>query len=386
MSLWEQEQALGTGVYASRETALVRGSGATVWDDQGRAYIDCSAGIGVANIGHSHPRLVEAVTQQAQTLITCAGVFANDVRVQCMDRLIAISPAGLDRVFLCNSGTESIEAAIKFARQSTGRPKIVSAMRGFHGRTMGALSATHKKEYQEPFAPLLPGFVKVPFNRIEAMDKAVDSDTAAVVLELVQGEGGVRPADPDYVAAVVQCCERSGALLVIDEVQTGFCRTGKMFASEHYGLEPDMICVAKAMAGGLPMGAVLINRKVQPTTGTHGSTFGGNPLACAAFLAAVDIMEAEDLARRANELGDEFVSRLKERNLPVIREVRHRGLLIGVEIRKNVTPILKQLQCEGVIALPAGQTVLRLLPPLVITRQQMSDVLDVVVSVLEAQG
>ena len=385
MNTSEIEQSLGTGLYASREITLVKGDGATVWDDSGKQYIDCTAGAGVANIGHSHPALVEAIHEQAGSLITCAGVFANDVRVRCMEKLISISPPGLDRVYLCNSGAESIEAAIKFSRQSTGRKNVVSAMRGFHGRTLGALSATHRKEYQEPFAPLVPGFLAVPFNRVEAMEKAVDADTAAVILELVQGEGGVRPADPDYVTAVGRICRESGALLIIDEIQTGFCRTGKMFTAEYYDVSPDIFCISKAMAGGIPMGAVLVNRRIQTATGTHGTTFGGNPLSCAACLAAIDVMESESLAQRAADLGDEFARRLSSYELKQVREIRQMGLMIGIEIRKKVTPLLRELQELGILALPAGQTVLRLLPPLVITQEQMETVLETVVSVLQAQ-
>ena len=386
MKISELETSLGTGSYASRDITLVKGSGATVWDDSGKQYIDCTAGVGVANIGHCHPELVDAIHTQAGTIMAVANAFANDVRVRCMEKLISISPSGLDRVFLCNSGTESMEAAIKFARQSTGRKSVVSTMRGFHGRSLGALSATHRKEYQEPFAPLVPGFVAVPFNRAEAMEKAVDTDTAAVILELIQGEGGVRPADAEYVSAVERICHDSGALLVIDEIQTGFCRTGKMFACEYFDLKPDILCLAKAMAGGVPMGAILVNHKIQTVTGTHGSTFGGNPLASAACLAAIDIMEKESLAQRAVELGDALVSRLKEQNLPLIREIRYKGLMIGIELRQKVTPVLRELQQNGILALPAGQTVLRLLPPLVISHQQLDSVLDGVISVLGAQG
>ncbi|MDE0310576.1 MAG: acetylornithine/succinylornithine family transaminase [Acidiferrobacterales bacterium] len=385
MTIAELETSLGTGSYASREIALVRGSGAMVWDDTGKQYIDCTCGVGVANIGHCHPELVAAIQEQVGTIVTVASAFANDVRVRCMEKLISIAPAGLDRVFLCNSGTESVEAAIKFARQSTGRTKVVSALRGFHGRSLGALSATHRKEYQEPFAPLVPGFVAVPFNRRQAMEQAVDSDTAAVILELVQGEGGVRPAAAEYVSAVQRICHDSGALLVIDEIQTGFCRTGKMFACEHFELEPDILCLAKAIAGGLPMGAVLVNQKIRTVAGTHGSTFGGNPLASAACLAAIEVMERESLAPRAEQLGDDFVSRLREQELSQIRQIRHQGLMIGIELRQKVTPILMELQKNGILALPAGSTVLRLLPPLVITQAQLGHLLDAVVSVLGAQ-
>ena len=382
MNSSEQEKSFGIGVYASRGITLAKGSGATIWDDQGREYIDCTAGIGVASVGHGNVELVEAIEKQARDLITCAGVFPNDTRGQCMEKLVSISPEGLDRVFLCNSGTESIEGAIKFARQSTGRSNVVSAMRGFHGRTLGALSATAKKDYQEPFQPLVPGFVHAPYNRIDAFDQVINENTAAVVLELVQGEGGVRPADREFVSAVAEFCSSRGALLIIDEIQTGFCRTGRMFACEHYGVTPDILCLAKGMAGGVPMGAILVNDKVKTAIGTHGSTFGGNPLACAAFLATVKIMEQQELAQRAAELGDEFVRKLIENQPKIVREVRHLGLMIGIELRKKAIPIIKQMQEQGILVLPAGSTVIRLLPPLVIEKKQLDVALEALVSVL----
>ena len=386
MNSSEQEKSFGIGVYASRGITLAKGSGATVWDDQGREYIDCTAGIGVASVGHGNVELVEAIEKQARDLMTCAGVFPNDTRGQCMEKLVSISPDGLDRVFLCNSGAESIEGAIKFARQSTGRSNVVSAMRGFHGRTFGALSATAKKDYQEPFQPLVPGFVHAPYNRIDAFDQVIDENAAAVVLELVQGEGGVRLADREFVSAVAEFCSSRGALLIIDEIQTGFCRTGRMFACEHYGVTPDILCLAKGMAGGVPMGAILVNDKVKTAIGTHGSTFGGNPLACAAFLATVKILEQQELAQRAAELGDEFVRKLIENQPKIVREVRHLGLMIGIELRKKATPIIKQMQDQGILVLPAGSTVIRLLPPLVIKKKQLDVVLDALVSVLHASN
>ena len=380
----EQEKSFGIGVYGNRGITLVKGSGATVWDDQGREYIDCTAGIGVASVGHGNLDLVKAIEKQARYLITCVGVFPNDTRGKCMEKLVSISPGGLNRVFLCNSGAESIEGAIKFARQSTGRSNVVSAVRGFHGRTFGALSATAKKDYQEPFQPLVPGFVHAPYNRIDAFDQVINENTAAVVLELVQGEGGVRPADREFVSAVAEFCSTRGALLIIDEIQTGFCRTGRMFACEHYGVTPDILCLAKGMAGGVPMGAILVNDKVKTAIGTHGSTFGGNPLACAAFLATLKIMEQKKLAQRAAELGDEFVRKLIENQPKIVREVRHLGLMIGIELRKKATPLIKQMQEQGILVLPAGTTVIRLLPPLVIKKNQLDVVLETLVSVLSA--
>ncbi len=384
MYIFEKETELGVGVYAGRGLTLVRGSGARLWDDEGRQYIDCTSGIGVANIGYGNVQLAEAIHKQALELITCAGVFANDVRIRCMEKLIEITPQGLDRVFLCNSGAESVEAAIKFARQATGRSGVVSATGGFHGRTMGALSATHKADYQEPFAPLVPGFTKITFNDIEAVERTVDYTTAALILELVQGEGGVRLVSQDYVRQISNICKERGVLLILDEVQTGFCRTGRMFACEHYEIVPDILCLAKAIAGGMPMGATLINEKVSLEIGTHGSTFGGNPLACAAALATIEIMEQQQLADKAVVLGKAFVQQLEAAKPVLVRDIRHLGLMIGIELRKRATPVLKQLQNDGVLALPAGDKVIRLLPPLVISKSDLDIVCNKLVALLNA--
>ncbi len=376
----EFEHALG--VYPRRGVTLVKGEGAWLWDDHGKRYIDCAAGTGVASVGHGNKELTKAITDQAQQLISCPGVFYNDVRARCMEKLVAITPEGLNKVFLCNSGTESMEAAIKFARQSTARVGIVSAMRGFHGRTFGSLSATHKREYQVPFAPLIEGFSKISFNNSGDLDGAVSDQTAAVILELVQGEGGVRPIEQEFISNAVQICEDRGALLIVDEIQTGFCRTGKMFACEHYGVQPDIICVAKGIAGGVPMGATIVNHKVNVVSGTHGSTFGGNPLACAAFLAVIEILERGNLAEHSRILGDLAVHELKAESLALVREVRHLGLMIGIDLRKKSAPYLQKLLDLGVIALPAGPTVIRLLPPLNIAQDVMLEAIQTVASVV----
>lgn len=371
-----------SGVYAKQPIAFVRGQGATLWDAQGNAYIDCSAGHGVANLGHVHPRVAAAIAAQAARLVTLFETFPNDQRAALMEKLTGLTP-GLERVFFCNSGTESVEAAIKFARLSTGRTGVVAAMRGFHGRTLGALSATWNKKYREPFAPLVPGFSHVPYNSVEALEKAVGEETAALILEVVQGEGGVYPAEPAYLAAAARLCAERGALLIIDEVQTGFGRTGRMFAYQHYGILPDLLCCAKSLAGGLPMGAVLIGAKVgNLTPGAHGSTFGGNPLACAAANAALDAIVEEDLPAQAAQKGAYLMEKLKAIQSPEIREVRGLGLMIGVECKQKVAPYLKALQDRRVIALNAGMTVIRLLPPLVITYAQLDRVAAVLAEVL----
>lgn len=377
----ERERQHTSGVYPKRDVAIVRGEGARVWDADGREYIDCVGGHGVANLGHCHPAIVEAITQQARTLITCPEVFYNDQRAELLSRLSARLPAGLDRLFLCNSGTEAVEAAIKFARLSTGRPGIVAAMRGFHGRTLGALSATWERKYRAPFEPLVPAFSHVPFDNLDRMAQAVREDTAAVLVEVVQGEGGVRPGPPEYFQGLRELCDARGALLIVDEVQTGFGRTGRWFAVEHAGIVPDLMCLGKAIAGGVPMGAVAIGPAVaELPAGSHGSTFGGNPLACAAAIAALEAYERGRLIQRSAEMGAYLLERLHDIESPLIREVRGLGLMIGIELKSRVKPVLQDLMERGVLALPAGPTVLRLLPPLVIAR----DEIDVVVGAIEA--
>ncbi len=380
----EIENQHAAGVYAKRNIVLVRGSGALLYDEQGREYIDCVGGQGVANLGHAHPAIAEAIAVQAQTLISCPEMFYNDARATLTARLTALLP-GLWRVFLCNSGTEAVEAAIKFARVSTGRAEIVAAMRGFHGRTFGALSATWNKRYRQPFEPLVPGFSHVAYNNLEKLDQVVTEDTAAVILEVVQGEGGVHPGSAEFLHGAQAVCRKQGAMFILDEVQTGFGRTGKMFALEHYGLQPDLLCLAKSIAGGVPMGAVLVGERVgEIPTGIHGSTFGGNPLAAAASLAALDVLEKEGLPERAAQSGAYLLARLRDIRSPLIRDVRGMGLMVGIEIKQKVAPYLQELMERGVLALPAGLTVIRLLPPLVISKEQLDRVVEALQEVLSS--
>lgn len=380
--IFEIENRHSSGVYAKHEIAFVRGEGARLWDHAGQEYIDCMAGHGVANLGHAHPKVSAAIAAQAGALITCPEAYYNDRRAELMAKLGSLLP-GAERIFLCNSGTEAVEAALKFARISTGRTKFIAAMRGFHGRTMGALSATWNKRYREPFDPLVPGFAHVPYNNLGALEEAIDEETAAVILEVVQGEGGVHVGEGAYLTGAQRLCRERGALLIIDEVQTGFGRTGKLLAVEHFDLAPDLLCLAKSIAGGLPMGAVLIGPRVENLSpGMHATTFGGNPLACAASLAAFEVMETEKLAEQAAQKGEALLDHIKEIQSPMIRDIRGIGLMIGVEIKQKVAPYLQAMADEGVIALPAGLTVIRLLPPLVIEEEQMERVVEVLGEVL----
>ena len=382
MTIRDAERRYALEVFPKRDITLVKGSGAEVWDNRGRRYIDCVAGIGVASVGHANPAVAEALAAQSRTLVACPGIFYNDARARLLEKLASIAPPGLSRGFFCNSGAETIEAAIKFARLATGRSCVVSAMRGFHGRTLGALSATHKRQYREAFEPLVPGFSFVPFNNAEKLRTAVGEETAAVLIEPVQGEGGIRPATPEFLRAAREICDATGALLVFDEIQTGFCRTGRMFACEHHGVVPDVLCLAKAIAGGVPMGAVMANDRIQLPPGKHGTTFGGNPLVCAAGLAAIRFMEEERLAARSQRLGARFRERFERRMPARVRALRQVGLMIGVELKVRCRPYIDALARAGVLTLPAGTTVIRLLPPLVITEEQIDEVVEALVGVL----
>jgi LysW-gamma-L-lysine/LysW-L-ornithine aminotransferase len=378
------EQTHTSGAYRKRDLQIVRGEGAYLEDADGRRYIDCVGGQGAANLGHAHPAVVEAIRQQAGELIACPELFHNPIRARYQAELCRA--AEMPRVFLCNSGAEAVEAALKFACIVTGRTGIVATMRGFHGRTLGALSTTWEKAYRQPFQSLLPAVTHVPYNNLERLASAVDDNTAAVIVEVVQGEGGVHPAAEGYLAAVRDLCHERGALLILDEVQTGFGRTGWLFAHHYDGVRPDLLCLAKSIAGGMPMGAVLLGERVgEIPPATHGSTFGGNPLACAAALATLDVLQNSDLIPRVRGLGEQVMNYLRENLSPqAARDVRGRGLMIGVELRGKVAPVLRALQERGVLALPAGAAVLRLLPPLVIAEDDLWQAAEIVIEVLNS--
>lgn len=376
------EQGLESGVFPKRPLAIVRGEGARVWDAEGREFIDCVGGQGTANLGHSHPAIVAAIQEQATRLVSCPQIFHNDQRAAYMQALADALPFPA-RFFLCNSGAESIEACIKFSRLLTGRTGIVAAKRSFHGRTMGALSATWEPKYRQPFEPLVPDFTHVAYNNLEALEAAVDEQTAAVLLEPVQGEGGVHPANPGYLEGVRSICDAKGALLVLDEIQTGYGRTGKLFAMEHSGVVPDMLALAKSIAGGLPMGAVAIHERHGAfKSGVHGTTFGGNPLVCAAAHAVLQVMQDEDIPQQAAEKGVWLQEHLLALHLARVRYVRGLGLLVGLELKERVQPYLMTLIEQGVLALPAGPNVLRLLPPLTISYDDLTVVVENIGEVL----
>jgi acetylornithine/LysW-gamma-L-lysine aminotransferase len=337
-------------------------------------------------LGHCHPRVSEAIARQARTLMLCPNFLYSDVRASFAAALVQVLPSSLSHVFLANSGAEAVDGALKFARLTTGRPAFVSTTKGFHGRTFGALSVTWEAKYREGFHPLLET-AHVPFNDPAALDKALGDSTAALIVEVVQGESGVNIASVEFLQTAQRLCRDRGALLIVDEIQTGFGRTGRWFAVEHVGLEPDIMCLAKGLGGGFPMGALAYTARVRQALyqGAHGSTFGGSPLACAAALAALETYRDEDLITRSANLGKTMLESLRAAldGVASVRSVRGLGLMLAVELRVKVAPVLKALMMQhGVIALPAGPTVLRLLPPLIITEEETRIGVDAVVQAI----
>lgn len=373
--------------YAAPTLTLVRGSGAQVWDDAGRSYVDLVAGIAVNALGHAHPAVVEAVTRQVATLGHTSNLVANEPSLRLAERLLAL--AGRDgRVFFANSGAEANEAAFKLARR-TGRSAVVAAEEGFHGRTMGALALTGQKAKRAPFEPLPEGVSFVPYGDAGALASAVGSRTAAVFLEPVQGEAGVVLPPPGYLAAARDVTAEAGALLVLDEVQTGVGRTGRWFAHQHEGVEPDVMTLAKGLGGGLPIGACVAFGEaaslLQP--GQHGSTFGGNPVSCAAALAVLDTVEAEGLLERATVLGDRMRAGIAALGHPLLAGTRGRGLMIGVSLTQPVAPAVERAaRAHGFLVNATGPADVRLVPPLVLSDEQAAGFLAALPDILDDAG
>jgi len=376
--------------FAKRDLTITKGKGALVWDINGNQYIDCTGSYGVAVVGHCHPKVIAAVQKQVETLIACHASFYNDARSELLQKLISIAPKGLDRVFLSSSGAESVECALKLARKKSGKTEIISMMGAFHGKTMGALSATWKKKYRAPFMPLVPGFKHVPANNLEKVKEAITDKTAAIIAEPVRGEGGILMNSDDFLPGLREICDDKNVLLIFDEVQTGFGRTGKVFACEHYNVVPDIMCLAKSVAGGLPMAATFAKEEVMAAfnKGEHSSTFSGNPLVCAAASAAIDVLKEEKLAERAATLGSYFKGKLEglAEKHNTIREVRGLGLMIGMEMRFDVYNIIMDCMKNGVLVLDAGRNVVRFLPPLVIEKDQIDKVVTALDCAMEKEN
>ncbi len=372
-------------LYAKRDIALVRGEGAYLFDAAGNRYLDAMSNYGVAALGHAHPRFTAAMTDQLGVLTTGHQSFGNDVRAELLTEIARIAPEGLSRSFLSNSGAEAVEAALKFAIAKTGRHTIVAARRGYHGRTLGALSATADKKYRDIFEPLPLPATHVGYNDAEAVAAALTGETAAVVLEPLQGEGGIHPADAEYLASVRRITHERGILLIADEIQSGF-RTGAPFVTVSAGVTPDIIVTAKALANGFPIGLTLVTEEISAALpgGAHGSTFGGNPLAARAAVETLRIFREDDLYTRAGTLGAQIMERVTDLKSPRVRAVRGKGLMIGIELKQKATPVLRGLQERGVLALPAGNLVVRLLPPMIWEQAQVDELMVALEGVLAA--
>ncbi|MCR4400724.1 MAG: aspartate aminotransferase family protein [Syntrophomonadaceae bacterium] len=386
----QQIMAVGSqylmNTYARFPLALVRGRGSRVWDADGNEYVDMVAGIAVCALGHAHPALVRALEEQAHRLWHCSNLYWIKPQVELAARLCRHS--GLARAFFANSGAEANEAAIKLVRKYwhlKGRPAcdIVVFRNSFHGRTLAALSATGQEKYQQGFAPLVPGFAFAEFNDLESVEKAVGPHTGAVMVEPVQGEGGVRPADPAFMRGLADLCRRQGLLLVLDEVQTGMGRTGKMFAFQNFGVEPDVVTLAKGLGGGFPVGAMLARGEVAEAfaPGDHASTFGGNPLACAVACEVVDQVASYDVCFNVTEASFYLRGLLEDiaRRRSDVVEVRGMGLLLGVEFTREVKPLVERCRQHGLLVIGAGERVLRMVPALTIGR----DDIDAAVAILK---
>ncbi|MBI5388853.1 acetylornithine/succinylornithine family transaminase [Candidatus Woesearchaeota archaeon] len=376
------EQAYDFGVIPKKGLCIVKGKGTKVWDDKGKEYIDCMSGVSSMNAGHCHPAIVQAIRAQSEKLIHAYGGLYNDTRALYFEKLASVTPEGMKKIFFCNSGTESIEGALKIARGVSGKTEIIAMQNAFHGRTFGSMSATWNSKYTKLFEPLVPGFKHVPFNDIAALTEAVTENTAAIILELVQGEGGVHIATKEYAQAIRKLCNEKNILLIVDEIQTGFGRCGSMFVCMQYGITPDIMCLAKSIANGIPMGAIVCKDYLKLPPKTHGTTFGGNPLAAAAAFATLDVIQHEKLAEKARAAGDYFRSQLKAISSSKIREVRGLGLLTGIELTEPAGTYLDKLIDAGILCLLAGDNILRFLPPLAISKEEIDLVVQAMRNIL----
>lgn len=380
--------------YARFPVVLVRGEGCRVWDVDGKEYLDFVAGIAVCALGHSHPSLVRAVHAQAATLLHVSNLYHIEPQIRLAELLC--QHAFADRVFFCNSGAEANEAAIKLARKyakehhGPERVEVITMENSFHGRTLATVTATGQAKYQAGFEPLLPGFRYVPFDDLGAVERATGPRTAAILVEPIQGEGGVRVPSEGYLQGLRKLCDETGALLIFDEVQTGIGRTGRLFAYEHWGTEPDIMTLAKALGGGLPIGAMLATEEVAAsfTPGTHAATFGGNPLVTAAAFTVLTTILQEDLVARAAELGERLVHALQtvQGAHHSVKAVRGKGLLVGVELDREVKPLLASCLERGVLLSSAGDKVIRFAPPLVVGEEEVRRAVDVLDAVLREVG
>jgi acetylornithine/LysW-gamma-L-lysine aminotransferase len=380
-----EDQFMGN-IYQRFPVTIENGLGAHVWDASGKEYIDCMGGYGVALVGHCNPRVVKAIKAQIDKIITVHSSLYNKTREEFLEKLIKISPKNLSQVYLNNSGTEAVEAAIKFARKFTGKKKMVAMNGSYHGKSLGALSVTFNQKYRKAFEPLIDTVNFASFGDMDALQNAVDSDTAMVIIEPIQGESGINVAPDGFLQKVRKLCDEKGIVLVFDEIQAGLGRTGKMWASQHWDTVPDIMCLAKGIAGGVPMGATLVRPDILSSIskGEQSSTFGGNPLSCAAGIGAIDALTEDRLVENADKNGKIFrdgLERLKEKH-KIIREVRGKGLMIGVEMKFEVKDILFDGIANNLLLLYSGKNILRLLPPLVISESDINKALETLDAIL----
>lgn len=377
-----------SGWVSKRPVEIIRGKGVYLYDNEGNEYIDCVGGNGVCIIGHSHPKLIEAIKKQVDELIICPALFYNEVRAKLYKKLAEVAPKPLSKSFLSNSGAESVECALKIAKRYTAKPEIIAMKNGFHGRTAGALAATWNPKYREPFEPLVPKVKHVPFGDVKAIENNLTNETAAIIVEPVQGEAGVIIPPPNFLKELRELCNNNNILLIFDEIQSGLGRTGKLFAGYgHWNVVPDILCLAKGISGGIPMGVTIAKPEIFDSiqVGEHYSTFGGNPLASAAALASLDIILGEKLPEKSLKNGkyflDQLNSRLKSNRL--IREIRGIGLMIAVELRLRVKEYILEALKRGVLFLTSGTTTIRILPPLIIEKEEINKVIDVIEQILK---
>ncbi len=392
-TLLEWSAKYHTPNYGRTPILLVRGEGVRVWDSDGREYLDFTAGIAVTSLGHCHPVVTGAIREAAATLLHVSNIYHTAPQIHLAKLLVDNSFA--DRVFFCNSGAEANEAALKLARKygkergASDRYEIISTRNSFHGRTLATVTATGQEKYQHGFEPLMPGFKHVPYNDLRAMERAIDSRTAAILVEPIQGEGGVNVPDDDYLPGLRKLCDEAGALLILDEIQTGVGRTGRLWAYEHAGVEPDIMTLAKALANGVPIGAMLCREEVASvlTSGTHGSTFGGTPFVMSVALATLTTVLGDRMPERAARMGRELMDGLRalQTRLPVIRAVRGRGLLIGIELSVAAAPVVDACREAGLLALTAGDTVLRLTPPMIVESRDCARALEIIEGALRGK-
>jgi len=367
-------------LYQRFPVTIEKGVGAHVWDVNGKEYIDCMGGYGVAIVGHQNKRVVKAIKEQVDKIITVHSSLYNKTREEFLKTLISLAPKGLTQVHLNNSGAEAIEAAIKFARKFTGKKGMVAMKGSYHGKTLGALSLTFNPKYKKAFEPLVEKVSFASFGDIESLRSTIDEDTAFVILEPIQGESGIIVAPDGFLQEVRKLCDEKGILLIFDEIQAGLGRTGRLWACDHWNTAPDILCLAKGIAGGVPMGATLVRPDIlaSMSKGEHSSTFGGNPLSCAAGIATLHALTQDGLIENAEKMGKLFregLEKLKEKHT-IIREIRGKGLMIGVELKFDVKDVLMNLMKEGVLMLYSGRNILRILPPLVITKEDITKVLE----------